>query len=638
MDSSSSSTPSSSSESGYESRTSTPLLDSSTPGELLGISLPRFFVHLPCSQADPKDLNAIFSECAIGGLLVLYLPSIIDDVSCPVGDKLTWTAKNVSTDGRNIDYHLGISSDGLDLSQLETIPSIDRVQASHLFLLATASLRSIASFWIQQGRWVLHILEKPFFVFPPLSAAPSFSPGPNGLSGSKGNIPTLEEWRNLWSAWDLVTLEMIPQTMLHKKPIELRHKCLFYVGHIPTFLDMLLSKAIGGEPSEPRRFWDVFERGIDPHVDDPSRCHRHSDVPENDDDWPMLESVLVFRDRVRARLVRLYNELEAGTRPLTRNIGRMLVMTIEHESFHIETLLYMLIQCAGTGTLPPPNFTPPPWGLLVQHWANIPAPIEPTVIIKPNIITLGHDDCEGYDGIEDVKFAVHGHTFGWDNESPARSVAVGRFEVEWRPITNGEFESFWRMRENVPFPKSWCLENGEVKIRTIHGPVSMEVARNWAVLTSYDDLALYAQFKGGRLPTEPELRLFLDLYDVGYEGGANVGFRHWHAMPLVSGSLDLTHVLTIGRRATTGLTEYEGRGSNGGIWEWTSTVFDAHDGLFPTRLFTGYSTDFFDSKHHVVLGGSYATVPRLASRRTLRNFYQHNYPYAWVGARVVYDV
>lgn len=38
------------------------------------------------------------------------------------------------------------------------------------------------------------------------------------------------------------------------------------------------------------------------------------------------------------------------------------------------------------------------------------------------------------------------------------------------------------------------------------------------------------------------------------------------------------------------------------------------------------------------IGGSYATIPRLAERRTLRNYYQHNYPYAWVGARVAYDV
>lgn len=32
-----------------------------------------------------------------------------------------------------------------------------------------------------------------------------------------------------------------------------------------------------------------------------------------------------------------------------------------------------------------------------------------------------------------------------------------------------------------------------------------------------------------------------------------------------------------------------GRGSNGGVWEWTSTVLEDHDGLVPTKLFPGYS-------------------------------------------------
>ncbi len=62
--------------------------------------------------------------------------------------------------------------------------------------------------------------------------------------------------------------------------------------------------------------------------------------------------------------------------------------------------------------------------------------------------------------------------------------------------------------------------------------------------------------------------------------------------------------LTIGYRATTGLDERNGRGSNGGIWEWTSTLFDTHDGLSPTKIFPGYSTDFFDTKHHVVVRSS----------------------------------
>lgn len=59
----------------------------------------------------------------------------------------------------------------------------------------------------------------------------------------------------------------------------------------------------------------------------------------------------------------------------------------------------------------------------------------------------------------------------------------------------------------------------------------MKIAQHWSVVTSYDNLSSYAIVKGGRLPTEPELRLFYDKFEYGYEGGANLGFRHWHPIP-----------------------------------------------------------------------------------------------------------
>lgn len=65
-----------------------------------------------------------------------------------------------------------------------------------------------------------------------------------------------------------------------------------------------------------------------------------------------------------------------------------------------------------------------------------------------------------------------------------------------------------------------------------------------------------------------------------------------------------------------------------------------------------HSADFFDGKHNIVLGGSWATHPRVAGRKSLFvlpsqllwfsslicnsvNWYQRKYPYAWCGARLV---
>ena len=53
-----------------------------------------------------------------------------------------------------------------------------------------------------------------------------------------------------------------------------------------------------------------------------------------------------------------------------------------------------------------------------------------------------------------------------------------------------------------------------------------------------------------------------------------------------------------------------------------------------------YNAFFIMCTHGVCskIGGSYVTTPRQAGRRALRSFFQRNYPYAWNGARVVYDV
>lgn len=49
-------------------------------------------------------------------------------------------------------------------------------------------------------------------------------------------VPSLEDFEGLWTAWDIVTKNMIPQEGLLSKPIRLRNSLIFYLGHIPTFL------------------------------------------------------------------------------------------------------------------------------------------------------------------------------------------------------------------------------------------------------------------------------------------------------------------------------------------------------------------------------------------------------------------
>lgn len=206
-------------------------------------------------------------------------------------------------------------------------------------------------------------------------------------------VPTWEDWKGLWTIWDIVTRGMIPDEELLEKPIKLRNACIFYLGHIPTFLDIQLTKATNLPPCEPSHYPQIFERGIDPDVDDPSKCHDHSEVP---DEWPPLEEILGYQNKIRAKV-----EALCATKDLPRKVGRALWIGFEHEIMHLETLLYMLLQ--SDKTRPPTAITPNFEGAakaakaarVPNEWFEIPQ----------QEITIGLDDPEDNSGPD--------RHFGW---------------------------------------------------------------------------------------------------------------------------------------------------------------------------------------------------------------------------------
>jgi L-histidine Nalpha-methyltransferase / hercynylcysteine S-oxide synthase len=127
----------------------------------------------------------------------------------------------------------------------------------------------------------------------------------------------------------------------------------------------------------------------------------------------------------------------------------------------------MLVQRAGTGMLPPPAITPPPWNLLARQWNSAPAlPIgSGTVTIGPAEIILGHEDSEANDELAGSGIAPE-HQFGWDNESPRRVVKLGRVRVSWRCVTNGEYAAYLEGegKGKVEMPKSWVMDGGEIQV------------------------------------------------------------------------------------------------------------------------------------------------------------------------------
>ncbi|KAF5583029.1 TAD2-tRNA-specific adenosine deaminase 2 [Fusarium pseudocircinatum] len=529
--------------------------------------------------------------------------------------------------------------------------------------------------WSRGDEYGLHFLQKssmPFSLIPSLYAAEP--------------LPTVQDWKDLWKAWDVVTKDMMPDEELQEKPIKLRNACIFYLGHIPTFLDIQLTKTTGNAPTEPATYYSIFERGIDPDVDNPEHCHTHSEIP---DEWPSVQEITTYQDRVRSRLQNLYKN---GQDKIPRDIGRAIWVGFEHELMHIETLLYMMLQ--SDRTLPPPHTVQPDFVKLAQQAYEARVPNQ-WFDVPEQTITLGMDDPE--DGTDNSRH------FGWDNEKPARQTKVHAFQAQGRAITNEEYAQYLYNSRIEHIPASWsAIKNTDTNgatngshtngssngysngnghhasqvpdsfiqdkfVRTVYGLVPLKYALDWPVFASYDELAGCAAWMGGRIPTFEEAKsiyahvnkqkraeaertlsktvpavnghlvndgveetppssssslvgdgsseLFFDLTE------ANVGFRHWYPMPVTSRGNKLA-----------------GQSEMGGVWEWTSSSLERHEGFEPMSLYPLYTTDFFDGKHNVVLGGSWATHPRIAGRASFVNWYQRNYPYAWVGARLVRDV
>ncbi|KAI0542983.1 DUF323 domain protein [Xylaria digitata] len=562
----------------------------------------------------------------------------------------------------------------------ETIKAHERIQVEQSFKYSKGGCDSLwkSAGVLETGRWMtddenygLHLLIKN-----PLS----FSLNP--LDYARESIPQMSDWKSLWAVWDTITRRMLPNEELLDKPIKLRNACIFYLGHTPAFLDIQLTKTTKEGPTSPRYYHSIFERGIDPDVDNPENCHAHSEIP---DEWPQLHDILAYQSRVRARLSSLYDN---GAESIPRHIARAIWVGFEHEVMHMETLLYIMLQ--SDKTLPPPNVVAPDFRALARD-AKLSRVENKWFDIPEQSVTLGLDDPE-----DDLDWEGH---FGWDNEKPRRHVHVHGFQAKGRPITNKEYAHYLYETKKGKFPASWITgvveqhsngANGHAtndggtglpasflqgkSVRTVYGPVPLKYALDWPVFASYDELAGCAAWMGGRIPTleearsvyahvekikeaenklgatvpavnghlvndgveetppsPPDTSSLVDEEDTAWPphlqgdvfidlGGANVGFQNWHPVPVTARGDRLA-----------------GQAEFGGVWEWTSSRLRKYAGFEPMALYPLYTADFFDEKHNIVLGGSWATHPRIAGRKSFVNWYQRNYPYAWVGARLVRD-
>lgn len=210
-------------------------------------------------------------------------------------------------------------------------------------------------------------------------------------------------------------------------------------------------------------------------------------------------------------------------------------MTFEHEAMHAETLLYMLAQ--SPLTRPPSTIATPQWEILAEKWNREAIPNK-ILEIKGGTIEIGHRDLESEDVDHPTAESWKDHEFGWDNEHPRVAVQVKPFKVDSLPISNNDYLAYLKyikadLNKVDELPASWVQVDGEWKVRSFYGPVGFEIAGRWPLMASKVEIDAYAKSKGGRMPTEAELRmLWASEEGPKPDGGlANIGFKNWHPIP-----------------------------------------------------------------------------------------------------------
>ena len=396
--------------------------------------------------------------------------------------------------------------------------------------------------------------------------------------------------------------DIVHSDALYERPIEERHRIIFYLGHLETFdWNMVCGTSFDLSPLHPE-FERLFAFGIDPV---------NGKLPDDKaSDWPRVEMVRRYNLEVRAAVDWCLDKADLSTseQPHVKD-GLIFWTAIEHRLMHLETLSYML------------HWLP----LEMKQGLSRPVPdSQPRPASRPTRVPAGQARLGGY--------RDDGSTFGWDNEFEGHFVNVPEFEIDVYKVSNGEFLEFlraggyeerslwsedgwsWIHASDIRHPKFWLKRGTEWWYRAMFGEIPLPLS--WPVYVSHAEASAYASWRHKSLPTEAEFHRAAE----GQEEYGNFGLRRWEPAPVHSNER---------ARSASGVVEMVGNG-----WEWTSSAFMPFPGFERYPFYPGYSADFFDSKHFVLKGASPRTASRLI-RLSFRNWFQPCYPYIYSGFRCV---
>jgi ergothioneine biosynthesis protein EgtB len=246
-----------------------------------------------------------------------------------------------------------------------------------------------------------------------------------------------------------------------------------------------------------------------------------------------------------------------------------------------------------------------------------------------------------------------GDGFACDNEGPRHQALVPAFSLATRPVTNGEYiafiedngydrPEFWlslgwmtvnEQRWNAPL--YWTKRDGAWWNFTLSGLRPIDQSEP-VTHVSYFEADAYANWAGGRLPTEFEWERAAS--DCPIEGNF-VEDQNFHPVRADHAAPSPQSSPFEGR----GGREAPGEGCSsklcqmfGDVWEWTRSAYSPYPGYRAAPGALGEYNGKFMCNQYVLRGGSCATS-RTHIRRTYRNFFQPEKRWQFTGIRLARD-
>jgi formylglycine-generating enzyme required for sulfatase activity len=380
--------------------------------------------------------------------------------------------------------------------------------------------------------------------------------------------------------------DIIRPEHVYDRPIDARHRVIFYIGHLDGFDSIQICREGLGIPSPDPSLDTLFQAGIDP-----DSGHLPSDQPS---DWPSIEQVLAYCKRCRQHVDKHLDHAPAD----------VVNMALEHRLMHLETLAYMFHNFDYAAKRAPDSSRSSTGG---------DAPMNSWCEVSAGDAVLGK---------------MRDGSFGWDNEYDLHRVHVPKFLVQRFPVTNGAYLEF--VNDGASAPNFWIQRDGQWYVRGMFEPIPLPL--DWPVYVTQQQAEAYARWCGCRVMSEPEFhRAAYASRSEGFPWGTaeptprhgNFDFNRWDPVPVTATPLG---------DSPSGVAQLVGNG-----WEWTASEFAPFAGFQATASYPGYSSNFFDGEHFVMKGASSRTSARLM-RPSFRNWFRRDYPYMYSKFRCVADV